>query len=139
MKGGQRQPFERLRWHRGWFALGVLTMLAILWAAVHPDPDIALGIPQGDKWLHALTFAGLTGWWGNLYRSWRARGYAALACLAFGVFIEIAQNMTPARNADVADVLADGIGIVLGGMLLRTPLARVLAGLEAWSVRRRGH
>lgn len=128
----------RLRWHRAWVALGGAIMLWVLWMALSPDPGIALDFPYGDKLLHATTFTCLMGWWGNVYRARRARGWAALGCLAFGVFIEFAQWLDPPRDADALDVLADGAGIVIALLLLRTSLASVLAGVEARSVRRRG-
>ncbi len=77
------------------------------------------------------------GWWGNVYRLRRARGWAALGCLAFGIFIEFAQWLDPPRDADAWDVFADGIGILMALLLLRTRLASVLAAVEAGSVRRR--
>lgn len=127
----------RLRWHRAWVALGGAIMLWVLWMALSPDPGIALDFPYGDKLLHATTFTCLMGWWGNVYRARRARGWAALCCLAFGVFIEFAQWLDPPRDADALDVLADGVGIVIALLLLRTSLASVLARVEARSVRRR--
>lgn len=128
----------RLRRHRAWVALGGAIMLWVLWMALTPDPGIALDVPYGDKLLHAITFTCLMGWWGNVYRDRRARGWAALGCLAFGVFIEFAQWLDPPRDADALDVLADGVGIVIALVLLRTPLASVLASVEARSMRRRG-
>jgi hypothetical protein len=128
----------RLRWHRAWVALGGAIMLWVLWMALRPDPGIALDFPYGDKLLHAITFTCLMGWWGNVYRARRPRGWAALGCLAFGVFIEFAQWLDPPRDADALDVLADGAGIVIALLLLRTSLASVLASVEARSVRRRG-
>ena len=128
----------RLRWHRAWVALGGAIMLWVLWMALSPDPGIALDFPYGDKLLHATTFTCLMGWWGNVYRARRARGWAALGCLAFGVFIEFAQWLDPPRDADALDVLADGAGIVIALLLLRTSLASVLANVEARSMRRRG-
>jgi len=127
----------RLRRHRAWVALGGAIMLWVLWMALTPDPGIALDVPYGDKLLHAITFTCLMGWWGNVYRDRRARGWAALGCLAFGVFIEFAQWLDPPRDADALDVLADGVGIVIALVLLRTPLASVLASVEARSTRRR--
>lgn len=127
----------RLRWHRAWVALGGAIMLWVLWMALSPDPGIALDFPYGDKLLHATTFTCLMGWWGNVYRARRARGWAALCCLAFGVFIEFAQWLDPPRDADALDVLADGAGIVIALLLLRTSLASVLASVEARSVHRR--
>ena len=135
---GTVHPSARLRWHRAWIALGGAIMLWILWMALRPDPGITLDFPYGDKLLHATTFTCLMGWWGNVYRDRRARGWAALGCLAFGVFIEFAQWLSPPRDADALDVLADGVGIIVALPLLRTPLASVLASVEAWSMRRRG-
>lgn len=109
-----------------------------LWMALRPDPGVALDFPEGDKLLHAATFICLMGWWGNIYCSRCARTWAALGCLAFGVFIEIAQWFCPPRDADAFDVLADAIGIVIALGLLRTPLASVLASVERVLLRWRG-
>ncbi|HEY8682748.1 MAG TPA: VanZ family protein [Rhodanobacter sp.] len=109
-----------------------------LWMALRPDPGLALDFPCGDKLLHAFTFTCLMGWWGNVYRSRRARGWAALGCLAFGIFIEFAQWLCPPRDADAFDVLADGIGILIALPLLRPPLASVLARVERGLMRWRG-
>ncbi|HEU4669484.1 MAG TPA: VanZ family protein [Dyella sp.] len=128
----------RLRWHRGWVALGLAIMAWTLWMALRPDPGLTLAVPDGDKLLHAFTFACLMGWWGNVYASRRARVLAALGCLAFGVFIEFAQWLNPPRDADPFDVLADGAGIALALGLLRSRLARVLARCETWLARSGG-
>ena len=114
-------------------------MAWILWMALTPDPDITLTFPHGDKLLHAITFTCLMGWWGNVYRARSQRGWAALGCLAFGIFIEFAQWLDPPRDADALDVLADGVGILIALLLLHTPLARVLASIEAASVHRHRH
>lgn len=105
--------------------------------ALRPDPGITLDVPEGDKLLHAFTFTCLMGWWGNVYATRRARLAAAAVCLAFGIFIEFAQWLDPPRDADLLDVLADAVGIGLAWLLLRTPLARVLAGLEHFLRHRR--
>ncbi|WP_235577865.1 VanZ family protein [Rhodanobacter sp. Root561] len=110
-----------------------------LWMALTPDPGITLVFPYGDKLLHAITFTCLMGWWGNVYRDQRPRAWAALGCLAFGILIEFAQWLDPPRDADAFDVLADGIGVIIALGLLRTPLARVLASVEAFSAQRRRH
>ena len=104
--------------------------------ALTPDPDITLSFPYGDKLLHAITFICLMGWWGNVYRARRPRCWAVLGCLAFGIFIEFAQWLDPPRDADALDVLADGVGILIALLLLRTPLSRVLERVEALSLQR---
>ena len=119
-----------LRWRPLWTGIGVALMLFTLWMALRPDPGVTLAVPAGDKLLHAFTFAVLSGWWGNVYPGLRARRLAALGCLLFGVFIELAQWLDPPRDADALDVLADAAGIALALVLLRTPLGHVLAGVE---------
>ncbi|MEO7066170.1 MAG: VanZ family protein [Rhodanobacter sp.] len=133
------QPSGRLHWHWLWVTLGAAFMAWTLWMALTPDPDITLTFPDGDKVLHAITFTCLMGWWGNVYAGRRARVWAALGCLAFGVFIEFAQWQDPPRDADAFDVLADGIGILIALALLHTPLAKVLASGEALLLRRHRH
>lgn len=133
------QPSRRLHWHRTWVGLGVAIMGWVLWMALTPEPGLTLAFPYGDKLLHATTFCCLMGWWGNVYQDHRARGWAALACLAFGILIECAQWLDPPRDADAVDVLADGIGVLLALLLLRTPLARVLLSVEQALLHRRGH
>ncbi|MFC5441169.1 VanZ family protein [Rhodanobacter ginsenosidimutans] len=131
------QTSGRLRWHGAWLVLGGAIMLFVTWMALTPDPSITLSFTYGDKLLHATTFCCLMGWWGNIYRSPRTRAWIALGCLAFGVFIEFAQWLDPPRDASGWDVLADVIGILVALPLLRTPLARVLAGIETAVGRRR--
>ena len=70
------------------------------------------------------------GWWGNVFVARRARITAALGCLAYGVLIEGLQWLNPPRTADGLDVLADVCGIAIALLLLRTPLAGVLARVE---------
>ncbi|HEY8587315.1 MAG TPA: VanZ family protein [Rhodanobacter sp.] len=111
-------------------------MVGVLWLALRPDPGFSLAFPDADKLLHAATFTGLMGWWGNVYMQRRARAWAAAGCLAFGIVIELAQWLSPPRDADPVDVLADGLGILLALLLLRTPLANVLASLEVRLVHR---
>lgn len=117
---------------RYWVALGLAIMAWTLWMALRPDPGIALAFPEGDKLLHAITFTCLMGWWGNVCAGRRARVIAALGCLGFGIFIELAQWLDPPRDADVFDVIADAAGIVCAWLLLRTRLASVLQAIERW-------
>ena len=125
-----------LRWHRGWVVLGVLLMMAVAAIALLPATRhltaLALALPAGDKLLHMLAFAALMGWWGNLYHRPRRRLGVAAACLLFGLLIECAQWPHNPRDASVWDLAADALGLVLGGLLLRTPLAGVLARAERW-------
>ena len=63
-----------------------------------------------DKEAHALAFFGVTLGLFAIAPRWR-RTDLALAALAFGVFIELAQGLT-GRSVSLLDLLADGVGIL---------------------------
>ncbi len=121
---------RRLQLRRLWIAVGAALMLWGLYLALEPDPDLRLDFANGDKLLHALGFACMMGWWGNVFAAPRARGIAAVGCLAYGVLIEGLQWLNPPRTADGLDVVADACGIAIALLLLRTPLSGLLARLE---------
>ena len=111
--------------------MAAVAALALLPAARQLNA-MALALPQGDKLLHVLAFAMLMGWWGNLYHRSRQRLGVAVACLVFGLLIECAQWPHDPEDASVWDLVADALGLALGALLLRTPLAGALARAERW-------
>jgi len=115
---------------RGGFALHVVP--AVLWAAAIfvggssgvPQPQVDIGIPF-DKVNHVVAFSGLQ------LLSYRALRYAlpaaqrrslrwlaALAAVLVGVALELYQLGLPDRSAEVADVVADSVGALLGVLVL---------------------
>jgi len=89
-----------------WLALGAITVLAL---APKPPAGVDLG---WDKLNHVAAFAVL----GLLARAaWPRSGWArwALALLAYGALLELAQGQTPNRSAEWADLLADGAGLLM--------------------------
>ena len=70
-----------------------------------------------DKANHLLAFAVLA-WLG--YRAYPQRMASVLSgLLAYGALIEILQSFTSYRSADWHDLLADGLGLLLGWLLTR--------------------
>ncbi len=119
--------------HR-WRMASVVLLLAVLIATVTPamwfwSDRVRLieWVGNIDKWMHAITFAGLTVWFAGQYRPnayWRI----AVGLLAFGLFIELCQRMLSYRTAEWSDVVADAVGIIAG-------LAIAAAGIGGWSQR----
>jgi len=122
---------------RAWLILTLLLIALSLYLALtpHPPPPSKL---MWDKLNHAVGFAGLTlaaclacgrcnsGHLARLRDTMRP----ALLMLAFGALIEVLQSFVPERSAEWADLLADGIGVVLGALLAR--------GLRRLAADRRG-
>lgn len=102
----------------GWFIAATMLVLSLL-----PSPPGPVGLLT-DKQLHALAFACLTLWFAGIYLR-RRYGFLALAMIAFGVLIEVAQMGVSRRVSEWGDILADGVGIAIGLLL-------AVAGLDRW-------
>lgn len=94
-----------------WRLAFVLCLLAVLVLALLPDPDPRLSTGW-DKGNHLLAFAtlaflgcaALEGGWLVVF----------IGLIVYGVLIEVLQGLTGYRFAEWADVLADGLGILVG-------------------------
>jgi VanZ family protein len=114
---------------RGWRAALLLILGVITWLALSPAPP-----PQADlgwdKLNHVAAFATLSvvAVLGRSGSFWRIGG----ALLAYGGLIEVLQSFTPNRVGEWPDLLADGVGIILG-LLLAAGLVRLAsrAGVAA--------
>jgi hypothetical protein len=112
----------------GLFRTAALACAIVLaWLAFRPATGVDQGLPW-DKANHALAFLVLTVLTG---RGWSdmSRGLLILIMLAAGVAIELVQGLPQiGRDADVWDVVADGVGVAAG--------LAVLAGLRRRAVLR---
>jgi VanZ family protein len=116
--------------HRLWQAGGWLGVIITLVVSLMPPP-INEGGAHADKIIHLTGYAVLTFWWAQLIiqRRWRL----ALAVVLFGIAIEGLQGLTPDRQTDALDVLANSGGVLLGWLAAsRLPnLPKHLAALFA--------
>ena len=100
----------RLRW-AFWLCLVVVLTLSLM------PPRVPMPTTGWDKANHALAFAVLAVLG---LRSYPGRVYGLLlGLLAYGGAIELLQALTPYRTADFRDLLADGVGLLLGWQLAR--------------------
>lgn len=115
---------------RLWRALLALLLAVITVLALVPAPPERLSTGW-DKSNHLLAFGALA--FTAVWACWpQPRRWHCLVAwlLAYGGGIEVAQSFLPPRSADLADVLADGMGIALG-LALAWPLTRLAARLQA--------
>ncbi|MGY1844232.1 VanZ family protein [Modestobacter sp. SYSU DS0875] len=94
---------------RGVLAVAVLVSLAVLFA---PPSDVPDSPPGVDKLVHLLLFAALAG-----SGRWAGIGRAVLAgaLVLYAAVSELLQATDlVGRDASVADLLADVVGVVLG-------------------------
>ena len=116
-----------------WRVLSATLLLCVLLAALAPTwwfdsrAQALSWFESADKWLHAVTFLGLSLWFAGLFARpawWRV----AAGLMLFGIAIEGCQLMIGYRMADWVDIGANTLGILLG-------LALASAGLGGWGLR----
>ena len=96
-----------------WSFLVAVAVLSLMPTDFLPPPVLSLW----DKAQHAAGFAGLT-ILGLMAFPQRPRRLF-LSLLLFGAAIEVAQAATGWRQGDVIDLLADAVGIAMGGELFQ--------------------
>jgi VanZ family protein len=118
-----------LRLRALWLILGFLMLAGILAICLVPLNLPTEAMTYNDKVMHALTFVLLTVWFGALQKPHGRSGQLKLvgALFFYAIAIEVLQSFTTYRSAEFADLVADLIGILLGGILLRL-------GMSGWPI-----
>lgn len=96
---------------RAWRTIGWLLVGLVIVESLIPGP-IEVPIEQGDKLAHVAAYATLMFWFAQDGRRERRMLYA-IAFGAMGVALEFAQRFTGYRTYDVADMLADAVGVAI--------------------------
>ena len=101
---------ERLWWTAGWLGIA-LTLVASL------TPPVLSEASHADKLVHLSGYAVLMFWWAQVItqRRWRL----AAAVILLGAAIELLQGLTPNRQPDLADALANSAGVLIGWLVAR--------------------
>ncbi|MCA1979046.1 MAG: VanZ family protein [Thiobacillus sp.] len=101
---------------RAWTLLGWLGVALALAFSLGP-PTLGENSGQTDKLAHLAGYAALMFWWAQLVVARRA--WLAIAVILYGIAIEGLQVLTPARQPDALDVLANSTGVLLGWLAAR--------------------
>lgn len=119
-----------LRFQRLWISVGVLMVLFVAASSIMALPAPVKAIMLHDKAVHTLAYAGLMGWFSQIYRHDLTRLILAIALVCMGVAIEFIQGMTSTRQFDVLDMVANTSGVLLSWALAYTWVGGILVWLE---------
>jgi len=118
-----------------WIAGGVGLLAMALYLGLEPPGDLP-DVGLGDKAEHVACFLVLTFWFSGI-ASARLHLPLGVSLFLFGVALEWAQYATAqGRVADIRDVAANSIGIVLGLVLASAGLGDWMRWVEARLLRR---
>lgn len=85
---------------------------------------------NADKLEHGLSYALLSFWFCQVYLLIRSRVIVLVALIVLGVGLEFVQGWTGYRMFDIWDMAANSIGVLLGFLLVRTPVGRLFILIE---------
>lgn len=113
---------SRLRLYRLWQAIGLVLVAFVIDMSLTTDP-ITLPGNQGDKFGHIIAYGTLMFWFAQLYARRATRAGWAVAFISMGIALEFVQGMTDYRTFEVADMVADATGVLIGWLCAppRTP------------------
>jgi VanZ family protein len=120
-------PRHRLR--TLWLAIGWMLIAVVVGVSLAPIA-IDSAIEQGDKYMHAVTYAALMVWFANLYARAPERWLLAAALVALGITLEFMQGWTGYRTFDVADMAANSGGVIAGWLMAPPRLPGFLHAVE---------
>ncbi len=118
-----------LIFRKWWLVLGYVWVLVVITMSLLPNPPDTQSVFLGDKLVHGVTYLLLMVWFCQSYSSNSYR-IVGIYLFALGVMIEFAQWGTGYRFLELADIIANLLGILVGWFLLKVWLANLFAGIE---------
>ncbi len=112
-----------------WLSIGYLMVVFVIYSSLSTS-QVVLEISLSDKLMHVLGYFGLMGWFMQIYRGRRAGFRLAAVFIAMGVLLEFLQDLGGVRYFEVADMLANTLGVLLAWALSYTPVASILLWFE---------
>ena len=112
-----------------WQAAGWLGVGLIIFLSLTPAPP-QIDIENGDKLGHLAAYGLVTLWFAQPYTGLRQRIWLAIGMVALGIAMEYAQRATGYRTFEVADMVADALGVAIGWLAAPPRLPNLLSWVE---------
>ena len=123
---------HELRYAKLWLILGWLLVAVIVFLSLWPKAPQPFEFEQSDKLSHIVAYMILMLWFANIYPQRSSQVQISIGFFVMGVCLEFLQRMTGYRTFSYADMLANGLGILLALYLAKTRLANYLLRLDTW-------
>lgn len=127
----QFQEYHILHYQPLWLVLGVGLVLMVVYLSLAGSPPGIAAFDGADKLGHAIAYAVLMGWFGQIYRIRLQLILIAIAFAFMGVVMEYLQGMIGNRIFEYADMAANAAGVLVGWWLTVGWLRGTLHKVEA--------
>jgi VanZ family protein len=131
MNNGLQTALE-LRLAKFWFVLAYISLLVLGILSLIPAPDIG----GSDKFAHFLSYAVLSAWFSLLVKQRKSLWLILFGLISYGLLLELLQGFTSYRSEDMADAVANSLGVITGLAFYFSPLRRILRVVDNWLVAR---
>jgi glycopeptide antibiotics resistance protein len=115
-----------------WFTFAYTFALGVGVLSLIPVPDIG----DSDKLAHFLTYATLSASFSLIVERQKSLWLVLFGLIAYGLLLEFLQGLTGYRMEDMADALANSLGVITGLCFYFSPLHGILRRRERWLVSR---
>lgn len=127
MPGSPQTEFE-LKLPKFWFLLACSGLLALGVVSLIPVPDLG----GGDKFGHFISYAMLSAFYSLLVEQRKTLWRILFGLIAYGLLLEFLQGLTDYRSGDLADALANSLGVITGLGFYFSPLRQILRKVDRW-------
>ncbi|MCP4494908.1 MAG: VanZ family protein [Gammaproteobacteria bacterium] len=121
-----------LRFQVLWYGIGFSMLVMVTVLSLMP---VSGDVGVNDKLIHLLVYACLSGWFSLIVRHRRSLIGVFIGLVVFGLLIEFLQGLTEYRSAELADAIANSIGVFIGMGIYFTPLYRLMRKFDAMLLR----
>lgn len=119
-----------LQYRRFWIAIGWALVGAVIYLSVGHVTITPENIPESDKVGHVIAYGTLMFWFMQIAKQPQKRVAIAVLLVLLGVGLEFVQAHIPYRDFEVADMVADAIGVAIGWLVAPPRTPNVLSALE---------
>ncbi len=114
-----------------WLTIGYALVATVVFLSLTSAPvELEMEIPYQDKFFHAIAYFTLMAWFSQIYHDRFQRNMIAMVFVFMGVMIEYLQGFDPNRYFEVADMVANSIGVALGFAVALSGAKNILLRLE---------
>ncbi len=131
MNNGLQTALE-LRLAKFWFVLAYILLLVLGILSLIPAPDVG----GSDKLAHFVSYAVLSAWFSLLVEQRKSLWLILFGLISYGLLLELLQGFTSYRSEDMADAVANSLGVITGLAFYFSPLRRILRVVDNWLVTR---
>jgi VanZ family protein len=108
-----------------WLVIGWVLVLFVIYMSLTPVP-VEIPVEEGDKFGHVFAYTALMVWFASLYNERTTRLLFAVGFVLMGVALEFLQRETGYRTFELADMVADAVGVTAGWVLAPPRIANCL-------------